>query len=81
MGAINLIVEKTLPVLCKIQVSQPISNIIFAPVGEGLRHKRLIGWRRSEGRVAYARWGGASRQEVGRRERAGDQYGVRRSHR
>lgn len=46
VGSINLVVEKTFPVLCQIQVSQPISNIIFAPVGEGLRHKWLIGWRR-----------------------------------
>lgn len=46
MGAVDLVVEKAFPVLGQIQVRQPIGNVVFAPVGEGLGHEGLIGWRR-----------------------------------
>lgn len=45
MGAINLVVKESVSVFSQVQVSQPVSNVILGPVGQGLGSKRLGGGR------------------------------------
>ena len=73
MRAVDLVVQETFVVLPKVQVDEPIGNIVLAPVREGLGGKGPGRWGQGEWRVGR---GGATRQEVSGRERAGDQEWV-----
>lgn len=80
MGAVDLVVQETLPVLPQVQVPQPVCHVVLGPVGQRLGGKRLRwGWggqmgvaEAGGGRERVERWRRRSREEMGRRKGSRD---------